>query len=425
MIRNVLATSSRRLQAIHFGVARAGTPTRTPWLMPRRSAAVVATTTAMFLWYLSGNPVHNDTAQNSPTSSLHSSRTNISSTGVDEHGVLCPVVWGSNKSNLLDPYLPGIETFQTPVNVKWLENVALRDMVLHERHAALVDVRGDVYQWGDGFFGSKSDARAPKVTLRGKVGCMVSLVQTFMFICFSLQNIIKVQLTDSRVYALSASGRIYVFAANEERQKLPATHSSSTAFSWAAGCTSREQGSIDFVEIFPKEKLKWSETFISIAAGNDHLLALTSDGRTYAHPVNKNANSHGQFGLRKVEIPVHSGPKDVLDHSRMTVELVPGSLVKPYMNASHTSRELPPTNTTSADLNAIDDNHVVFSDALFEIPSLRGVKVAQIAAGGRSSFVNTSSGRVLGWGANGHGQIGLGPGITLDTITVPTEIDVT
>lgn len=43
-------------------------------------------------------------------------------------------------------------------------------MALHERHAASVDARGDVYQWGDGFFGLKSDAKAPKLTLRGKVG---------------------------------------------------------------------------------------------------------------------------------------------------------------------------------------------------------------------------------------------------------------
>lgn len=45
-------------------------------------------------------------------------------------------------------------------------------MALHERHAACVDARGDVFQWGDGFFGSKSDTKTPKATLRGKVGSM-------------------------------------------------------------------------------------------------------------------------------------------------------------------------------------------------------------------------------------------------------------
>lgn len=74
------------------------------------------------------------------------------------------------RSNLIDPQSPGAETFLTPINVMWLENTALRDMALHERHAACVDVRGDVFQWGDGFFGSNSDSKSPKATLRGKVG---------------------------------------------------------------------------------------------------------------------------------------------------------------------------------------------------------------------------------------------------------------
>jgi len=138
--------------------------------------------------------------------------------------------------------------------------------------------------------------------------------------------------------------------------------------------------------------------------------------------MNKDANSHGQLGLRKVEVPAPSSLTDAADRSRVTLELVPRSVADPYAKTSPLPRESSPT-VASEHLNVIDDRHIRFSDALFEIPSLRGVKVSQIAAGGRSSFVNTSSGRVLGWGANEHGQIGLGSGITLDTITIPTEID--
>jgi hypothetical protein len=58
-----------------------------------------------------------------------------------------------------------------PTIAKWLENVALRDMQLHRRHAAYVDARGDVYQWGDGFLGTSTlkDTTRPILTLRGKV----------------------------------------------------------------------------------------------------------------------------------------------------------------------------------------------------------------------------------------------------------------
>lgn len=166
------------------------------------------------------------------------------------------------RSNLIDPQSPGIEAFQTPVNVKWLENTALRDMGFHEKHAACVDVRGDVFQWGDGFFGSKSDTRAPKATLRGKVGGPSSHIRITILIACASQNIINVQLTDSRVYALSASGRIYVVAANEERQKLPIHWTPSTTSWWIPGWLEREQQTIDFVEILPKEKLNWGETSV-------------------------------------------------------------------------------------------------------------------------------------------------------------------
>ena len=88
------------------------------------------------------------------------------------------------RSRIIDPNAPDVGTVQRPTNVKWLENVALRDLVLHEHHAACVDSRGDVYQWGDGFFGSGSaseaEARKPKATLIGKVGTSMVFVN---FLC--------------------------------------------------------------------------------------------------------------------------------------------------------------------------------------------------------------------------------------------------
>jgi alpha-tubulin suppressor-like RCC1 family protein len=53
----------------------------------------------------------------------------------------------------------------------------------------------------------------------------------------------------------------------------------------------------------------------SIAAGRDHLLALTSSGRTFVHPITKNANSHGQLGFRKFDIPDPSSISSGLDRA--------------------------------------------------------------------------------------------------------------
>lgn len=60
-----------------------------------------------------------------------------------------------------------MDSVRYPVGAEFLKDVALRDLALAEQHAACVDARGDVYQWGDGF---SSSSRKPTLTLRNKVG---------------------------------------------------------------------------------------------------------------------------------------------------------------------------------------------------------------------------------------------------------------
>ena len=146
----------------------------------------------------------------------------------------------------------------------------------------------------------------------------------------------------------------------------------------------------------------------SIAAGRDHLLALTSSGRTFMHPISKNANSHGQLGFRKFDTP---DPSSATSASRLHVELTPRAVADPYARSSRYTRESSPSAAAggllpvSENLVDVDDTNLKFSDRFFEVPALRGVKVVQIAAGARSSFVRTDTGRVLGWGANDYGYV--------------------
>jgi alpha-tubulin suppressor-like RCC1 family protein len=71
----------------------------------------------------------------------------------------------------------------------------------------------------------------------------------------------------------------------------------------------------------------------------------------------------------------------------------------------------------------VGDKTAGFCGYLFEVPALRGVDVQQVVAGDRTSFVVTrGNGRVLGWGANEFGQLGLGANITLPSVSVPTEV---
>ncbi|KAI0374704.1 RCC1/BLIP-II [Pilatotrama ljubarskyi] len=380
---------------------------------PKVALAITAASaaTAGTIWYAS-NPrdvIHNDAP----------SAADVQSKGAGERtrsadSELTTLVWGANRTHLLEDDLP--ESVRMPTPSEWFDNVALRDLALHEQHAACVDARGDVYQWGDGFFGSVrgSSHAKPRLTLRGK-------------------NITQLQLTRSRVFALSASGRIYVLSSRQAEQALPtgAQTPASTPW-WGTGWLWGEEEEVDFAEITPKEKLKRGERFIQISAGTDHMLALTSEGRTFAHPITLNANSHGQLGFRKCDVP---SPADLEHihlphkHLRIPLELTPKSIADPYAKSSPAIRPAgsAPSNSEAligkeAAAAKLDDSNIRFSDKLFEIPALRGVKVDRVATGGRSSFVKTTNGKVLGWGANEFGQIGLGANVTLETITVPTEV---
>ncbi|KAJ3795050.1 regulator of chromosome condensation 1/beta-lactamase-inhibitor protein II [Lentinula aff. detonsa] len=297
------------------------------------------------------------------------------------------LVWGSNSSQKLLPSDSQSESIRSPTIAKWLDNVALRDLVLHKKYAACVDARGDVYQWGQGV--------EPSLILKG-------------------QNIVQLQSTDAKIYALSSSGRIYALEAGPTRQSSEqVSNARSNSSWWATGWIWGREVIGAFQEIVPRTQLSWGEKFISISAGNDHLLGLTSSGRAFAHPINNDANAYGQLGFRKLDVPDTSSQSK----ERIPVELVPKSIADPYARASPFKRgtfESTPEKTTAALLQFCPD--------IFEIPSLQGIKISQLIAGGRSSFALTSTGRVLGWGANEYGQIGLGDNVTLNTITVPTEV---
>jgi len=150
-----------RLSRLHFrGYSSKTYAERVHPAIVASSAAVAVTV----LWCSSRKTIYND------GSALSSS---VSVTGEDEqNGALVGIIFGSNKSNVLSPGTPNVDTIRTPSVAQWLKNVALRDLALHESHGACVDACGNVYQWGDGFFGSpttSTESRKPTLTLHGKV----------------------------------------------------------------------------------------------------------------------------------------------------------------------------------------------------------------------------------------------------------------
>ncbi|KAG6832413.1 hypothetical protein H0H87_001573 [Tephrocybe sp. NHM501043] len=359
---------------------------------------------AYILWYQNNRPIHNDTASPISLGNVMDKKPVLPAGGdVADADDLRTVVWGSNRARSNTLTQEPTDVIRTPSVAAWLDGVALRDLAIHKDNAACVDSRGDVYQWGKGFSSDDVGKRKPTLTLREK-------------------NITQLKITEGKLYALSASGKVYALSTNSTKQVLrPGTPTPSSDSWWGTGWFWGEDETVDFVEIAPAEHLMWGEKIVSIDAGDHHVLALTSKGRAFAHPVDKKANAYGQLGFRKFKVPDPTIHHRSPTNGHLDVELIPKSLADPFANTSRSAR---PTSvpTTSENLADIDDSNIRFCPNLFEIPVLKGIEMAQIAAGGRTSFARTPDGRVLGWGANDFGQSGLGSNVALDTITVPTEI---
>jgi alpha-tubulin suppressor-like RCC1 family protein len=167
---------------------------------------------------------------------------------------------------------------------------------------------------------------------------------------------------------------LYAISASKALQSSRNHRAEQSWWSWAFGTNP----GVDFLELKAEGGLKRGEKWTGISAGTNHLLAVTSTGRTFSLPLSPLANSNRQLGTRQM----------------FTSEL----------------RDIPP----EADPR--------FSPTLTEIPSLTGIQIAQVATSDRSSFVRTSTGRVLGFGANEAGQIGLGSNAAVETVQVPVEV---
>jgi len=70
---------------------------------------------------------------------------------------------------------------------------------------------------------------------------------------------VKLQLTESKIYALSSSGAVYVLAADALSQEIPLSGPQSTGlwtnWLWEGGKT------IQYEELSPQQGLGWSERY--------------------------------------------------------------------------------------------------------------------------------------------------------------------
>ncbi|PKI84821.1 hypothetical protein MVES1_000926 [Malassezia vespertilionis] len=290
--------------------------------------------------------------------------------------------WGSNKSKVAAPS-SGKATVNTPSAIPAFEGVGFRDMQLCTTYGAAADVHGDVVQWGTGFTGDAPDAfPVPQRTLVGK-------------------DIVRLELCGPKIYALSRAGDIYVFASARANQ--------SVHYSWMEKLAG--SSSIDYVKLGAQGGRFSSEKFCDIAGGEHHLLALSTSGHVWGVPVDAEANTYGQLGYARTELNA------VRDGQPVSVEWQLQPRVVQRTQGSDKSVDAVPHRSI-----IMDSTSIRYATKLRAIPSLENSTFAEIAAGSAHSLARTLDGRVLGWGANGNGQLGLGVSTSVDTVAVPTEV---
>jgi alpha-tubulin suppressor-like RCC1 family protein len=375
--------------------------------------------------------------------------------------------WGSNRYNVVAPDSPTTTFVKSPRSIPYFDGMALRDISMEERHGAAVDANGDVMQWGLGFFDSalefsiqqgnlddvplgrrREKEKANEMTPRGSLGAQaIAPVKTLKG-----KNIVKLATSDTKIYALSKSGKVYVFSTVQARQwpgkKASWSFDPLTLFGAFAS------GTIDHEELKPvaAAKLASGEHICDIRAGSHHLLALSNKGRTFSAPLDTDGNAYGQLGTRRVVLGSDGHFVETVMEPRMLTEVeqrptfrqaqvLPDWALPPGLEGNSQSKKpsMGPenrgiyvrtrTNTNDQPSEAGVADQVVppaanirYCTTLHEIPTLKGLQVEQIAAGSDHSIARTSRGQVLGWGRQTHGQTGLGAQIALEAVPVPTEI---
>ena len=373
--------------------------------------------------------------------------------------------WGSNRYNVVAPDAPMTTFIKSPRSIPYFDGVALRDLSMEERHGVAVDANGDVFQWGLGFFDAslemvnkqenlddvplgrrREKEKANELTPRGSLGAQaLAPVRTLVG-----KDIVKVATSDNKIFALSKKGKVYVFSSVQERQ-WPGR-----AASWSWNPLSLfgmfAKSTIDHEELqpIPAARLSGSEKITDIRAGSHHLLALSSKGRTFSTPLDTDGNAYGQLGTRRVVLGTKAHYVETVMEPRMLTEaeqkptfhqtqVLPAWALPPgFEEGSKTKRPVTgPENRgiyvrdrTPAGIAVSSDeggvvapaSNIRYCTTLHEIPTLRGIEVAQIAAGSDHSIARTRRGQVLGWGRQTHGQTGLGAQIALEAVPAPAEI---
>ncbi|WFD00535.1 hypothetical protein MYAM1_003284 [Malassezia yamatoensis] len=314
---------------------------------------------------------------------------------------MCSVVaWGSNANKVVAPQ-SSKSSIKTPTSIPAFDGVALRDLQLGKTYGAAVDADGDVLQWGTGFMDDQNP-NSPIVPLKTLVG----------------KDIVQLQLSGAKIFALARNGSIYVIASHRKNQSI-------TAKSWRDTWLSSSPAIDHIVLTSALDNKPSKQKFVSISAGEHHLLALSQQGMVWSLPVDEYANEYGQLGYTTTTLNAVcvSEPNQLIPiASRLEPRIISR---KKLANSDVHRNDLPLVNVSTelpSDTSLLGSNEIRFATELRPVPALRDIPMAQIATGLQHSAAKSKAGRVVTWGRNTHGQLALGETVFGDTIAVPTEV---
>ncbi|KAJ3299149.1 hypothetical protein HK104_009943 [Borealophlyctis nickersoniae] len=212
--------------------------------------------------------------------------------------------WGSNNYGLVAPE-EAEKVIKNAQEMKFFQGQVLRGLAFAERHAAAIDLDGNLLQWGVGHYlagDRKANAASvqPEVTLAGR-------------------DLVQLACTHKKVYALSRKGEVFVLSAKKDVESETAQTRAEAKKRGELKAGSWLWGGGEEVVV----KLRGSERIKSIAGGAHHLVALSSGGKLYAVAADSQGNKWGQLG--QFDAPTPSGPEDAADFA---VDLLPVSSVR-------------------------------------------------------------------------------------------------
>ncbi|KAI6880020.1 RCC1/BLIP-II protein [Hortaea werneckii] len=177
--------------------------------------------------------------------------------------------WGSNTGRVVAPDSTE-NIIKTPRRISFFDGKLLRDVKMDRNFGAAIDERGDLLQWGTGY---AADIKAPVATLKGK-------------------NLISLTISRDRIIGLAGNGKVYSLPVSAEEQ---AAGTKPSEASWIPFWNSKSP--VSYRTIAPKD-LSYSEKVTKVSGGLEHALLMTSSGRLFSTAASSDSfPNRGQLGV--------------------------------------------------------------------------------------------------------------------------------